>query len=103
MKALQIGQESQMVRMIDVMNNARQVEQERNLVVEDWRQMIEQLQAKETEREILTEHHFEISNQMMIVNWEINRLNGELSRKLEDFGVLREENEKLRNEVKIQL
>lgn len=54
-----------MVRMIDVMNNSRQVEEEINLAIEDRRQMIEKLQEKKFEILRLTEHHFDISNQMV--------------------------------------
>ena len=38
-KSLQIGQETQMVRMIDVMNNDRQDEKERTLAIDDRRKI----------------------------------------------------------------
>lgn len=90
-----------MVRMVELLNDEKKVEQDRNMVVDDKRQMTEKLQEKETKISILTEHYFEITNQVVAMNHEANQVNTELAKTIDDTGVLKEENEKLRNEVKM--
>ena len=66
------------------------------------RKIIEKLQEKESEIQSLIEHHHEITNQIILMSQEENRLNTELIERIQIIDELREENEKLKHEARIQ-
>src|SRR5271156_6161561 len=91
-----------MVKMIDVMNDARKSENERTLAIDDRRKITEKLQEKESEIQRLTEHHHEVTNEIILMSKEANKLNTKLIERIQIICEIREENEKLKHEINVQ-